>query len=60
MKRRSVALFGSCLLMAAGAAAQTKPTTWTAPSADQVNAIYPDDDCRIQGVDGSVKSLRIS
>src|SRR5205807_10082262 len=42
MKRRSVALFGSCLLMAAGAAAQTKPTAWTAPSAEQVNAIYPD------------------
>src|SRR5437870_2436379 len=42
MKRRSVALFGSCLLMAAGAAAQTKPTAWTAPSGEQVNAIYPD------------------
>ena len=42
MKRRSVALFGSCLLMAAGAAPQTKPTAWTAPSAEQVNAVYSD------------------
>src|SRR5205807_6879851 len=42
MKRRSVALFGSCLLIAAGAAPQTKPTAWTAPSGVQVNAIYPD------------------
>src|SRR3989454_1932145 len=42
MKCRSVALFGSCLLMAAGAAPQTKPTTWTAPSAEQLNAVYSD------------------
>ncbi len=28
--------------MAAGAAAQTKPVAWTAPSAEQVNAIYPE------------------
>jgi hippurate hydrolase len=28
--------------MAAGAAAQTKPIAWTAPSAEQVNAIYPE------------------
>lgn len=42
MEGRFGALFGSCLLMAAGAAAQTKPTAWTAPSAEQLNAIYPD------------------
>lgn len=42
MKRQFVALFGSCLLMAAGGAAQTKPTAWTAPSAEQVNAVYPE------------------
>ncbi len=42
MKRRFVGAVGSCVLMAAGAAAQTKPTVWTAPSAEQVNAIYPD------------------
>jgi hippurate hydrolase len=28
--------------MAAAAAAQTKPIAWTAPSAEQVNAIYPE------------------
>ncbi len=39
MKRRFVALLGSCVLMAAGATAQTKPS---APSAEQVNAIYPE------------------
>ncbi len=42
MKRQLVVLLGTCLLMAAGAAAQTKPMAWTAPSAEQVNAIYPD------------------
>ncbi len=42
MKHGLVAFFGGCLLLAAGAAAQTKPTTWTAPSAEQVNAVYPD------------------
>jgi amidohydrolase len=42
MKRRLVGLVGSCVLMAVGTAAQTKPTPWTAPSAEQVNAIYPE------------------
>ena len=42
MKIRVVAFFATCALMAAGAAAQTKPTKWTAPSAAQVNAIYPE------------------
>jgi amidohydrolase len=42
MKRRLVGLVASCVLMAAGTAAQTKPTPWTAPSAEQVNAIYPE------------------
>ena len=42
MKRQIVGLVGSCLLMAAGTAAQTKATPWTAPSAEQVNAIYPE------------------
>ena len=42
MKRRCVALLGSCVLMAAGAAGQTKPAAWTAPSAEQINAIYPE------------------
>jgi amidohydrolase len=30
------------MLMAAGAAGQTKPAAWMAPSAEQVNAIYPE------------------
>ena len=42
MKRRLVGFLASCVLMAAGAAAQTKPTAWTAPSAEQLNAIYPE------------------
>src|SRR5712692_11516190 len=42
MKRRFAALFGSCLLMAAAAAAQTKSAGWAAPSAEQVNAVYPE------------------
>jgi len=42
MKRRFVALLGGWVLMASAAAAQTKPTAWTAPSAEQVNAIYPE------------------
>ena len=41
MKRQFVGLFGGCLLMAAGAATQTKPTASTALSAEQVNAVYP-------------------
>ena len=35
-------LLASWVLMAAAAAAQTKPIAWTAPSAEQVNAIYPE------------------
>ena len=42
MKLRFAGFFGSCVLMATGAAAQTKPAAWTAPSAEQVNAIYPE------------------
>jgi hippurate hydrolase len=30
------------LLTTCGAVAQTKPAAWTTPSADQVNAIYPE------------------
>jgi amidohydrolase len=43
MKNRVVGLLASFVLVAAaGAAAQTKPTAWTASSAEQVNAIYPE------------------
>lgn len=42
MKRQFLALSCSCVLVAAGAAAQTKATALVAPSAEQVNAIYPD------------------
>ena len=42
MKHRFVGLLASFVLMAAGAAAQTKPAAWAAPSAEQVNAIYPE------------------
>lgn len=40
MKHRLFSILAVCLLAAGGAAAQTKPTPWTAPSADQVNAVY--------------------
>jgi amidohydrolase len=31
-----------CVLLVANAGAQTKPAAWTAPSAEQINAIYPE------------------
>src|SRR4029077_17806282 len=34
-------IFG-CMLLASISPAQTKTSAWTAPSADQVNAIYPE------------------
>jgi amidohydrolase len=40
MKPRLFAIFVTCLLAAGGAAAQTKPSPWTAPSVEQVNAVY--------------------
>jgi amidohydrolase len=32
----------SCVLLVARAEAQTKPAAWTTPSAEQINAIYPE------------------
>ena len=42
MNRQLVGFMGSCVLLATGAAAQTTPTAWTAPSTEEVNAIYPE------------------
>ncbi len=42
MNRRTLALLSGCVLLTASAAAQTRPVTWTTPSAEQVNAIYPE------------------
>ncbi len=42
MNRRTLALLSGCVLLTASAAAQTRPAVWTTPSAEQVNAIYPD------------------
>lgn len=42
MKRTAAVVFASLMLVAAIAAQQSKPGAWTAPSAEQVNAIYPD------------------
>ena len=42
MNRPSLTLISGCVLLAACAAAQTRPAVWTAPSAEQVNAIYPE------------------
>jgi acetylornithine deacetylase/succinyl-diaminopimelate desuccinylase-like protein len=55
MKRRFVGLVVSCVLMAAGTAAQTKPISWTAPSAEQVNAIYPEVEAFYLEYDGVVR-----
>jgi len=42
MNRPILTLLSGCVLLAAGAAAQTRPLAWTTPSAEQVNAIYPE------------------
>ncbi len=42
MNRRTLALLSGCVLLTASAAAQTRPAVWTTPSAEQVNAIYPE------------------
>jgi amidohydrolase len=42
MNRRTLALVSGCVLLTASAAAQTRPAVWTTPSAEQVNAIYPE------------------
>jgi amidohydrolase len=40
MKTRFLPRFGTCLLVFSGAVAQTSPTAWVAPSAEQVSATY--------------------
>jgi amidohydrolase len=42
MTRPLLALTSGCLLLTAGALAQTKSAAWTSPSTEQVNAIYPE------------------
>lgn len=42
MNRPILTLLCICVLLAPRTAAQTSPAAWTSPSADQVNAIYPE------------------
>ncbi|HTC67604.1 MAG TPA: hypothetical protein VK685_10750 [Candidatus Acidoferrum sp.] len=42
MARQLFTFIFGCVLLASISPAQTKTSTWTAPSADQVNAIYPE------------------
>jgi hypothetical protein len=42
MNRPGLTSMLSCLLLAVPAAAQTRPAVWTTPSAEQINAIYPE------------------
>jgi hypothetical protein len=42
MNRRLVTLLAGLVLFVMGAPAQTNPSHWSAPSAAQVDAIYPD------------------
>jgi hippurate hydrolase len=42
MNRPILTLLSGCVLTACGVVAQTKPVAWTAPSAEQVNGIYPE------------------
>jgi len=42
MKSRLLAWFSTCLMVASSAVAAERPTAWTAPSAEQVNAVYPE------------------
>jgi len=42
MNRSILTLICGCVLLVARTAAQTNPAAWTTPSAEQVNAIYPE------------------
>ena len=42
MNRSILTLICGCMLLVARTAAQTNPASWTTPSAEQVNAIYPE------------------
>ena len=42
MNRTILVLLSGCMLLAVSTAAQTSPAAWTTPSAEQVNAIYPE------------------
>jgi len=42
MNRTISTLLSGCVLLAARTAAQTSHASWTSPSADEVNAIYPE------------------
>jgi amidohydrolase len=42
MNRPGLSFLLACLLLAVPAIAQTNPAVWTTPSAEQINAIYPE------------------
>jgi len=42
MTIRLLTILSGCVLLAAGAGSQTKTTAWTTPSAEQINAVYPE------------------
>ena len=42
MNRTILVLLSGCMFLAVSTAAQTSPAAWTTPSAEQVNAIYPE------------------
>jgi amidohydrolase len=42
MSYPALATLSCCVLLLASAAAQTKPVSWTTPSAEEINAVYPE------------------
>src|ERR1035441_7084175 len=42
MNYPALATLSGCVLLLASAAAQTKPASWTTPSASEINAVYPE------------------
>jgi len=42
MTFRVLTILSGCVLLAASASSQTKTTAWTTPSAEQINAVYPE------------------
>src|ERR1019366_4283674 len=42
MNHPVLAILSGCVLLAASAGSQTKPAAWTTPSAEEINAVYPE------------------